>query len=153
MFLLVALLLALTTPPTAAAERLVGRAHAIDGDGVAVAGIATIGDCPRGHVPARPSPRDLIADVLAAAPGQVVLIATGPVINLIQAFAEVQQRHGWPAAFVPPALDEPGADDALGPLSGPGLTAPGARGRLATWIVLDPVPGDPRARRIDAGFG
>lgn len=38
--LLVALLLAMAVPPADAAERrLVGRAHAIDGDGVAVAGI------------------------------------------------------------------------------------------------------------------
>ena len=34
-----ALLLALAAAPAAAAERLVGRAHAIDGDGVAVVGI------------------------------------------------------------------------------------------------------------------
>lgn len=37
--LFVALLLALAALPAAAAERLVGRAHAIDGDGVAVAGV------------------------------------------------------------------------------------------------------------------
>lgn len=37
--LLVALLLAPAALPVAAAERLVGRAHAVDGDGVVVAGI------------------------------------------------------------------------------------------------------------------
>lgn len=40
MGLLAALLLALAALPASAAERLVGRARAIDGDGVAVAGIA-----------------------------------------------------------------------------------------------------------------
>ena len=41
--------------------------------------------------PPSQSPKDLIADVLASAPGRVILIATGPVTNLAEGFTEVRR--------------------------------------------------------------
>ena len=58
-----------------------------------------VGDCAAGHVAPPEQAGDLLARVLAADPGRVTLIATGPVTNLDRAFARLRQQRGWPAAF------------------------------------------------------
>jgi purine nucleosidase len=95
-----------------------------------------IGDCAAGHVPASQSPRDLIADILAAAPGRVVLIATGPVTNLAEGFAELRERHGWPAAFAVRAAYVQGGGINMSEPEDPPLLPPEFDGSQAinTWV-------------------
>lgn len=59
-----------------------------------------IGDCAAGHARPSRSAQDLLAGVLAGSPGQITLIATGPVTNVARAFERVRAGRGWPAALL-----------------------------------------------------
>lgn len=56
-------------------------------------------DCAAGQVRPTRTASQLLADVLAASPGQVTLIATGPVTNVARAFDALRQRFGLPPAL------------------------------------------------------
>ena len=96
--------------------------------------------------PPRQSARELLADVLTRAPGQVILIATGPVTNLAEAFAEVRRRHGWPAAFVVRAAYVQGGSIEL--TFDNSLLPPGFDGSQAINTWVDPAASETLIRSL-----